>query len=314
METGNASRGVDVVGVGYTALDYLCVVPHLPADDTKLEVRDFTIQGGGPAATAMVAIRRLGAAAALVAKVGGDDFGRRMIEELRREEVDVSRVVVEPGATSQFAFIMAHGTTASRTVLWTRGSVSRLRPDEVDLDLVDRARALFIDDLEPAAALAAARRARERGIPVMIDAGSLREGVRELLPLVDFLFASERFAAQISGSADPRRGLDALGAFGARVAGVTLGERGCIARAGGETIEEPGFAVRAVDTTGAGDVFHAAYLFAAMRGWDPRRCCVFANAVAALKCRRLGGRAGIPDFAETVAFLRRERPEMAFPA
>ncbi len=305
-------RSFDIVGVGYTALDYLGVVPRLPDENAKLEIRDFTIQGGGPAATAMVAARRLGATAALVAKVGGDEFGRRMLDELRAEGVDCSSVAVEPGASSQFAFIMVNGSTADRTILWTRGTVSRLRPDEVDLDVVGSARGLLVDDLEPAAALAAAKHARARGIPVLIDAGSLREGVADLLPHCDYIIASERFAARICGSSDPRAALEALDAFGPKACGVTLGERGCVALAGGRVVESPGFAVDAVDTTGAGDVFHAAFLFGVIEGWDIERCCVFANAVAALKCRRLGGRAGIPGLGETIAFLRRERPDLDF--
>ncbi len=303
----------DVVGVGYTALDYLGVVPRLPEENTKLEVRHFTIQGGGPTATAMVTLRRLGFSAAYVGKVGDDGFGARMLEELRREDVDVSSVVVERGATSQFAFIMVDATSAARTILWTRGSVSRLKVGEVDLDLVRSARGLFIDDLEPGAALAAAKAAREAGVPVLIDAGSLREGVRELLPLCDYLVASERFAEQISGGTDIRAALVALGSFGPKAAVVTLGEKGCAYLSDAGVVEVPGFAVKAADTTGAGDVFHAAYLFAVLEGLDTMRACVFANAVAALKCRRLGGRAGIPTLPETLAFLERERPGLHFP-
>jgi ribokinase len=302
----------DVLGIGYTALDYLGLVPHLPREDTKLEVRDFTIQGGGPTATAMVTLRRLGLAAAYVGKVGDDGFGARMLEELRAEHVDVGSVVVEPGASSQFAFIMVDEATAARTILWTRGTVSRLAPGEVDLDLVDSARALFIDDLEPEAALAAAARARLAKIPVLIDAGSLREGVRELLPLCDYIIASEHFAEQISGGPNLGRAIETLLEFRPKAAAVTLGARGCLACAEGRFIEVPGFEVRAVDTTGAGDVFHAAYLFGVLQGWDAFRCCVFSNAVAALKCRKLGGRAGIPSFAEAVEFISRERPGIDF--
>jgi ribokinase len=303
----------DVVGVGYTALDYLGIVPRLPEENTKLEVRDFTIQGGGPTATAMVTMRRLGLGAAYVGKVGDDPFGARMLEELRREDVDVSSVVVERGASSQFAFIMVDAASAARTILWTRGSVSPLKAREVDLDLVRSARGLFIDDLEPEAALAAARAARAAGIPVLIDAGSLREGVRELLPLCDYLVASERFADQISGGKRLREALEALSTFGPNAAVVTLGEKGCAFLSGAEVVEVPGFAVRAVDTTGAGDVFHGAYLFAVLEGLDTMQACTFANAVAALKCRKLGGRAGIPTLSETLAFLERERPGLAFP-
>ncbi len=310
---GPMKKRFDVVGVGYTALDYLGIVPHLPREDTKLEVRDFTIQGGGPTATARVTLRRLGLATAFVGKVGDDGFGARMLEELRAEGVDVGSVVIERGASSQFAFIMVDAATAARTILWTRGSVSRLAPGEADLDLVASARALFIDDLEPAAALEAAGRAGDERIPVLIDAGSLREGVRELLPRSDYIIASEHFAGRISGGADLGRALEALMRFGPKAAAITLGARGCVAFAEGKSIEVPGFAVRAVDTTGAGDVFHAAYLFGVLQGWDTLRCCVFSNAVAALKCRALGGRAGIPTFREAVEFIARERPGMDFP-
>jgi sulfofructose kinase len=303
----------DVVGIGYTALDYLGVVPHLPAGNTKLEVRDFTIQGGGPTATAMVTLRRLGLVAAYAGKVGDDGFGAAMLEELRRENVDVSSVVVERGATSQFAFIMVDAKTAARTILWTRGSVSPLRAHELKAGLVPSARGLFIDDLEPEAALAAAKTARAHAIPVLIDAGSLRGGVRELLPYADYIIASELFAEQISGGADLRAALDVLNSFGPKASVVTLGEKGCAFLSEGGVVEVAGFAVEAIDTTGAGDVFHGAYLFAVLAGWDTLRACTFANAVAALKCRKLGGRAGIPNLSETLAFLSRERSALDFP-
>ena len=285
-----AQNRFDVVGVGYTALDYLGVVPHLPLENTKLEMREFAIQGGGPAATAMVTLRRLGLTASYIGKVGDDGFGARMLEELRGEGVDVSSVVVEHGATSQYAFIMVDARTAARTIVWTRGSVSRLAAQEVNLELVTSARGLLIDDLEPEAALAAARAARSRGIPVLIDAGSLRDGVRELLPYCDYIVASELFAGQISGGASLPRSLEVLRSFGPKASVVTLGERGCAFLSSAGLVEVAGFPVNAVDTTGAGDVFHGAYLFAALQGWDTLRACTFANAVAALKCERLGGR------------------------
>jgi sulfofructose kinase len=303
----------DAVGIGYTALDYLGIVPHLPAENTKLEVRDLTIQGGGPTATAMVTMRRLGLGAAYIGKVGDDPVGARMLDELRREDIDVSAVVVEPGAMSQFAFIMVDAASAARTILWTRGSVSRLKAREVNLDLVLAARGLLIDDLEPEAALVAARAARAANIPVLIDAGTLREGVRELLPFCDYIVASEHFAEQISGGKNLRAALEALSAFGPKASVVTLGEKGCAFLSGEGVVDVPGFAVKAVDTTGAGDVFHGAYLFAVLGGLDTLRACTFANAAAALKCRRLGGRAGIPTLSETLAFLAREQPGIDFP-
>jgi ribokinase len=305
------TRKFDVVGVGYTALDYLGIVPHLPEEDHKLEMSGFAVQGGGPTATALVTVRRLGLDSSFLGKVGDDDFGKKMIDELRREGVDLSGVVVEKGGRSQFAFILVDERTAARTILWTRGSLSAFEAEEVDTGIVERARGLLIDSLEPGAALAAARAAKTASIPVVIDAGTLRDGVEELLPLCDYIVASENFSKQISGRGH-FEALDRLLSYGAEAVVITLGESGCLARTREGLIESPGFKVDAVDTTGAGDVFHGAFIFGVLRGWDIEKICVFSNGVAALKCRRLGGRAGIPDLGEALSFLARRAPHIDF--
>ena len=148
-------------------------------------------------------------------------------------------------------------------------------------------------------------------MPVLIDAGTLREGVEALLPLCDYIVASETFSGQISAGGHTEA-LERLMAYGPKAAAVTLGPKGCIARAGDLVIESPGFAVDAVDTTGAGDVFHGAFAYGVLEGWDIERICAFSNAVAALKCRRLGGRAGIPSLDEALSFLARRAPHLDF--
>jgi sulfofructose kinase len=295
---------IDVVGLGYTALDYLCKVPALPGKNLKMEISDFMIQGGGPAATAMVTVSRLGLNSAYMGKLGDDAFGGKMIDELNHEGVDTSCVVVEEGERSQFAFIMVDEETADRTILWTRGTVSPMTPVEVDLGLVKRAGVLLIDSLEPEAALHAARFASENGIPVVIDAGTLRGGVGELLPFCDYIVASEVFAGQISGGGGPEEGLEAMESFGPRAGVVTLGERGCMALSDEGLIEVEPFVLDAEDTTGAGDVFHGAFCYGVYMGWKLRDICVFSNAVAALKCRCMGGRSGIPDIETAVNFIK----------
>jgi len=305
-------RRFDVVGVGYTALDYLAVVPRFPEENRKLEIEEFVVQGGGPTATAVVTAHRLGLDAAFIGKIGDDDFGGRMLAELEGEGIDVSRVVIERGGRSQYAFIMVDRSTAARTILWTRGSLRPFEGDEVDCSLVAAARGLLIDSLEPFAAFAAARAAREAGIPVVIDAGTLRDGVRELLPLCDYIVASELFAEQISDGGSYEKALERIIGHGPRAAVVTLGERGCVALTRSGLVEVPGFEVDAVDTTGAGDVFHGAFMFGLLQGWDIERICLFSNAAAALKCRRLGGRVGIPDLTETLNFLGKAVPGKEF--
>lgn len=302
----------DVVAVGYSAIDFLGVIPHYPVENLKLELERFEVQGGGPAATAMVTASRLGLRAAYTGVVGDDVFGVKALEELSCENVDTSSVVIEKGGRSQFAFIMVDSRTGKRTILWSRGDLPNMKKEWVDPKIVNSSKALLIDTLEPAAALRAAEIARRSGVPVLIDAGTLREGVKELLPLCDHIVASEVFASQVSDSGRIDDALDILFSYGPEEAVVTLGEKGCAAvdRDGVRRFE--GFDVESVDTTGAGDVFHGAYLYAVLRGWDIERKCVFSNAVAALKCRKLGGKAGIPDIARVRGFLGKRRPDLDF--
>lgn len=302
----------DVTGVGYTAIDYLGVIPHFPEENLKLELETLEVQGGGPAATATVTAARLGLSTAFIGKVGGDDRGAMMLMKLNGEGVDVSSAVLEAEALSQFAFIMVDCETGKRTILWTRGTLSPLKPGELDIEKITSCRGLLVDTLEPAAAAAAAKLAADAGAKVLIDAGTLRDGVIEILPHCHYIVASETFAGQISDGRGPEAALEEMMKYEPDAAVVTLGEHGCVALSDEGYMKEKGFTVDAVDTTGAGDVFHGAFLYAALRGWDVRRCCVFANAVAAMKCRRLGGRTGIPTLNAALEFLAERAPDLDF--
>ncbi|MCU0638933.1 MAG: PfkB family carbohydrate kinase [Candidatus Krumholzibacteria bacterium] len=301
-------RSFDAVAFGHTAVDFLATVPGIPETDTKMEIDSLDIQGGGPAATAAVTMSRLGLKTAFAGKVGDDIAGSMMLRSLESEGVDVSGTIVEKGGRSQISFIMVDRATASRTILWTRGSVSPIGPDEPDFGIIRRSRGLLIDSLEPRAALAAAKTARESGVPVVIDAGTLREGMMEMLPFCDYIVASSLFASQISRGGTNDDALKIISGFGPKASVITLGGGGCVAMAGGSRIESAAFAVDAVDTTGAGDVFHGAFLYGVIRGWDVERTMVFSNAVAAIKCRKRGGRAGIPNLGEAMSFLRERAP------
>ena len=303
-EPASGGSPLDVVGLGYTATDYLAIVPHLPELDTKLEADCLSIQGGGPVATALVTVRRLGLRPLYIGKVGDDGFGRFMLEELGKEGVDVTKVVCEKGATSQYAFIMVDAEQGHRTIVWTRGTVSRLRRGEADLSALDRCRCLMLDDLETEAGIEAAARARDLGVPIVLDAGSVREGMEELVPMCDYVVASSQFGLQYTGSDDPLRAATLIYEKTGRVAVVTAGEKGCFCAGPQGSFARNGFEVRAVDTTGAGDVFHGAFAVGILNGWDLPRVLEFSNAVAAMKCTKLGGRPGIPTLEEAIEFLR----------
>lgn len=303
--TGRPSPGAyDVVGVGYSCLDFLATVPHLPEMDTKLEIKSLAVQGGGPTATALVTLARLGMKTALIAAVGDDVPGRVAMAELEREGVDVGAVTCRGGASSQCAFILVDEPTGKRTVLWTRGSLGYLSAAEVDSGLILSAKCVLVDDLEVEAQERAAALAAEAGIPVVMDAGTFRDGVDKVIPNVTHLVASETFPRSATGIEDKQAAAKAMLDMGPEVVVVTLGPEGCLAvDRGGRKIERPGFEIDAVDTTGAGDVFHGAYVRGVLEGWDLGRVLEFACAVAALKCTKPGGREGIPSMAGAMAFL-----------
>lgn len=298
------ARPIDVLGIGYSAMDYLGIVPRYPDLDEKVELMQFTRQGGGPCATAMVTVARLGGRASYIGKMGNDDFGRFMLGQLRAEGVEVSQVVVEPGAQSQFSFIVVDADTGKRTIYWTRSEIPSLRPEEIRREHIISTKVLHVDGHDFLAAAKAVEWANDAGIPVVFDGGTARSGSELMIDHADYAVVSRRFAAKFTGEEDPEAGARAL--FGGRrkLSAVTLGDEGCVYVTADGTFCQPAFEVDVVDTTGAGDVFHGALSFGVSKGWPIDRTIEFASAVAAVKCTALGGRTGIPTLAEALEFLR----------
>ena len=161
-----------------------------------------------------------------------------------------------------------------------------------------------MDNHEIPGAIQAARAAKAAGIPVLVDAGTPDDRIEELLSLVDFAVASQSFPEKLTGHADRIRALQALRDYGPKVAAMTLGPDGAVAVTEGGAFHSPGFPVTVVDTTGAGDVFHGAFAYGIIEGWDIPKILRFSNAVAAMKCCSLGGRTGIPSRSGVEAFLK----------
>ncbi len=296
----------DAVALGLNAVDHLIVVPHLPAFNTKLEYVSHTIAAGGQAATAMVALARLGLRARYIGSVGSDDEGRYQIDSLSSESVDVSKLAVIEGADTQSAFILIDQPTGERTIVWRRDARLALDPDRVDRASVTSGRVLHLDGHDTAAAIRAAAYAREAGIPVVLDIDNIYEGADRLLPLVDFLISSGSFPERMTGISDLRSALKTLASTtGARLVGATLGSQGVLAYFRGEFIHTPGFSIDCKDTTGAGDAFHGGFIYGLLEAYSVEETFRFANAVAALKCRKLGARTALPMIEEVNAFLQR---------
>lgn len=295
---------VRVVGLGQACVDYLAPVPVFPREDGKVQLPELHIKCGGPAATALVTLSRLGVSTSFVGSVSDDPFGDRIVKNLVNEQVDTSCLKITPGHTSQFAFIAVTEGSGKRTIFWHRGSVPHLAPADVDLSIFPKARVLHLDNLMIDASVEAALQARVRGIKVVMDAGTLREGSRELCTHVDVLIASRAFAyGLVSPDKNLRAALSALAGLGPREVVITLGDKGSLGTRGGAAVYQPAFHVPAADTTGAGDVYHGAYIYGMLQGWDMARNMRFASAAAALKCMRIGAQTGIPRLHEVERLL-----------
>ncbi|NWF55833.1 MAG: sugar kinase [Syntrophaceae bacterium] len=289
------TQPIQVFGVGQCSLDYIGKIDAYPPADRKCEFFDMVIQGGGPVATALVALARWGVSCAFSGVVGDDPFGRVILESLEAEGIDTAGVMTRKGKDSQFAFIAAEPGRGRRTIFWRRPTGDPLSPEEIDLRRVEQARVLHTDGRFVEASLAACKAARKAGVQVVADADTFHEGLVELARWSDFFISSENFAAALIRKEDPHEACRRIVGLGPKVAGVTLGAKGYVALAEGRWIERPAYPVEAVDTTGCGDVFHAGFIFGLLRKWDYEKCFDFAAWAAAMVSRKMGGRSGIPS-------------------
>ena len=306
----------DVVGVGLNATDTLLVVPHFPAYAGKVPYVAELTSPGGQVASAMGACARLGLRAKYIGSVGDDERGRVQIESLRGTGVNLDHVQLRAGCANQSAYIIIDASTGERTVLWRRDDCLRIDPDQIAEEQISCARLLHIDGHDTPAVAHAAAIARRNGIPVTVDVDTIYHGFDRVLPNVDYLVASSEFPAAWTGNRDPFQALTTLQEeYGMKVAAMTLGAHGALARVDGCFVYEPAFVVNCVDTTGAGDVFHGAFCYAVLQGLGMRETLRFSNAMAALNCMALGARGGIRGLEEIRALMaraeRRVHPEFA---
>jgi sugar/nucleoside kinase (ribokinase family) len=292
-----------VVALGQNALDRVARIVAVPDPGGKCEALEVDERPGGQVATAALACARLGLRVVYVGAVGDDTAGERAIAPLAEAGVDVRSVRKVPGAATQGAMIWVDAR-GERTLVWHRDP--RLALDARDLAAlpIESARLLLLDAGDPEVALSAATRARGAGVASLLDADSAGPGVAELARRVDFPVLSEPLALAL-GDGDLAAGLADLSAGRSRMAVATLGARGAIARRGDETLTSPAFPVDVVDTTGAGDAFHAGLAWAVLAGEGASASLRAANAVAALACRGTGAQGSLPSPEEVAGLMRR---------
>ncbi len=301
-----ADRPFDVAGFGLNSIDLLTVVAEFPVSDSKQRLQRFARMPGGQTATALVTCARLGWRARYIGSFGDDEFGTLSRDSLIGEGVDVSAARTVAGATNQFAVVLVDARTGQRTVLWDRHPQLTMTAEEMPRDAARSGRMLIVDCQETAAAAQAARYAREAGVPTVIDVEKVRPGITDLLQHIDAIIAAKDFPTALTGYEDPGRAIEAMAReFGASLTCVTLGQDGSLAWCDGRLIRTRAFQVDCVDSTGAGDVFRGAFVAACLRtpDGDIEDVLAYANAAAALNCRALGARAGIPRPAEVEQLL-----------
>ena len=295
-----ATRAWDVVGVGANSVDFVHLLPGYPqpfGSFAKMKIQRQVILCGGQMATAMSACARLGLRAKYVGVTGTDENGRRVRRELDRRGIDLTDLIIRD-AQNQFAVILVDETNGDRIVLWDRDERLTMRERDIPAEAIASARIVHVDDVDQPAAIRAAAIAREHGVPVTSDIDRITERTKELIDAVSDPIFAEHVPTRVTGLHGQEEALNALRQPHHQVLCVTLGERGAMAVDSDGVHHAPAFEVDAVDTTGAGDVFRAGFLFALLRGWPTEDTLRFANAAAAVSCTRLGALGGIPSLDE----------------
>jgi sulfofructose kinase len=306
----------DVVGVGLNATDTLIVIPHFPAYGGKVPFEQEILSPGGQVASALVACSRLGLTTKYIGTIGDDERGRIQLESLRRSSINLDDVEIRKNCANQSAYILIDRTTGERTVFWSRDDCLTIDPASITPEKIASAALLHIDGHDTPAVARAAEIARQHGVPVSVDVDTIYPGFDRVLPNVDYLVASSEFPSRWTSERDPFNALEIIQKrYGMRVAAMTLGAHGALARFENRFVYSPAFVVNCADTTGAGDVFHGAFCYAVLQKMPLRDALEFSNAMAALNCTAFGARGGIATIEQAKALIeraeRRSNPDFA---
>lgn len=296
----------DVVAVGLNSIDLLVVLAEHPVRNTKQRLQRFARLPGGQMATASAVCGRLGWRARYLGSFGDDMFGQLSKDSLLAEGVNIEGSRTVAGATNQFAVVLVDAPSGERTVLWDRHPALTLDPEAVSQEDVTSGRMLLVDCHDTPASAQAARYARAAGVPTVVDVERVRPRINDLLQNIDAIIAAQEFPSELTGHEAPGRAIEAIAReFATPLVCVTLGKEGSLALCHGREVRTPAFQVDCVDSTGAGDAFRGGFAAGVLRSpdGDVEDALRYANAVAALNCRALGARGGMPTAGEVDELL-----------
>lgn len=295
----------DIVGIDESVVDHIISIDRLPGRDEDIEMHGQSWQGGGKIATALAAASRLGASCGLMGINGDDTNADFIVEDMRRHGVDVSHFIQEKGKTGDYCISLAE-REGGRSFIADFGNHRAYTKEDLDYDYISKARCIHMFRFDEAE-LAMAEYAKEHGIPAGFDGDEYSRIIMKHMHLIDTFIGSEFFYREWTGEQGTREdNCRKMKELGPRIVIFTFGSDGCVGvDETGTYFEIPCFPVKAIDTTGAGDVFHGAFLyFHYCRGMQGKDAARYASAVSAIKCTRLGGRAGIPTLPMVEEYLQ----------
>ncbi len=293
-----------IVGIGANVYDTLITLSDFPTEDTKMRAESVKVSGGGPCATGLCAAAKLGKQAAFIGNLTDDSCGSFLLSDMAKYGMDNSYVNVVSGYSAFTSCIWLNTKNATRTCVFDKGNLPPLALSDDQKKAIENANILMVDGNELEAAVEGAKIARKAGKHVLYDAGGLYEGVEKLLPYADILIPSAEFAMGHTGEATIEAAAQKLyQTYNPEIVVITDGKKGGILYDGNDLWHYPAFAVEAVDSNGAGDVFHGAFAVSVEEGYDYKKCCIFASATSALKCMGVGARESVPEFDRVIKFL-----------
>ncbi|MFZ1683709.1 MAG: PfkB family carbohydrate kinase [Candidatus Zixiibacteriota bacterium] len=297
---GNSAT-IDCLGLGIIPLDILFTIPAFPASGQKVDASSVIVQGGGPVPNTMVGMARLGHKTAVIAAVGNDWAGTVSIEELRNERVNTGHIIVKKTKSAMAAGFIESGSGQRTIALYRNISVYPRDLKTADYPLP---RIIHLDGRDLDACVRLAKWGRKAGALISFDVGSMRNDVSPIFPLVDHLVVADAFAMPFTRTNSARSAIVKLARRCPGEIVITEGIKGSLGWDRERFHFQPAFRVKNVDTTGAGDAFHAGYLHGLLRRWSMPERLRFGAGTAALKCTRPGARTGAPRLNQVIRFLK----------
>lgn len=295
---------VDILGYGISCVDYTALVEKIPKSDETINMLDFFRDVGGPVTVALNTFSALGGEAAYLGVIGRDDNGVLIKRSFKKFRINIDAIIEEKSSQSPCSIILVEKKNAKRAIIFNPGCAFNGKFTDFRINEFKEIKYLYLDGVNTKEAINAAQWAKENNITVVLDAGVFTPEMVKLIKKTDIVIASYHFLKEFSKESNIKNGIKEIKELGPGLAVVTKGSKGSYAYDGKNYCYQAAFKIKPVDTTGAGDVFHGAFLFGLTQSWNLKKILEFASATAAIKIMRTRDNNSIPKYNEVIKFLR----------